>query len=403
MSPQARPIHGAQRARWKYRRDSVRLQGAPFRVIAATTPGATLLGLDLWNPHVGLALWAVLATAFLLGMVHGITPDEHSWPITFSYAVGGYSSRAGMRNALIFSLAFTLQRALASELAYLALARFLTLGSRGDYIVYVVVGLAMLWAARYIRGGRLPWHFDLHIHPGARSGSTRTSPTAASEQLDTRGADEHVRHVHGRGRHVHLHGHHLHAHAHGGVPLAPAPHWSEDPCTDCHEPDLADPRPWMPALHGFIAGWGFGAFAVIVYTVLAPSMPSAAWGWVPGALFGIGTTVVQVMVGGLVGWLVRRKGVSSAVTRRLGLVVAARTLGVGGAAFLMGGIFGIAFLNLASFSVSTGVHVHNLAHLGLPLVLVMVSVAGVGAGSLALEMHRIPNSRPSPAPERHPT
>jgi hypothetical protein len=39
-----------------------------------------------------------------------------STPITFSYAVGGYSSRAGMRNALIFSLAFTLQRALASEL-----------------------------------------------------------------------------------------------------------------------------------------------------------------------------------------------------------------------------------------------------------------------------------------------
>jgi len=68
-------------------------------------------------------------TAFLLGMVHGITPDEHTWPITLSYAVGGYSSRAGMRNALIFSLAFTLQRALASELAYLALARFLTLST----------------------------------------------------------------------------------------------------------------------------------------------------------------------------------------------------------------------------------------------------------------------------------
>jgi ABC-type nickel/cobalt efflux system permease component RcnA len=65
--------------------------------------GALILALDLWNPHVGLALWAVLVTAFLLGMVHGITPDEHTWPITFSYAVGGYSSRAGMRNALIFS------------------------------------------------------------------------------------------------------------------------------------------------------------------------------------------------------------------------------------------------------------------------------------------------------------
>lgn len=70
---------------------------------------------------------------------------------------------------------------------------------------------------------------------------------------------------------------------------------------------------------------------------------------------------------------------------------------------MTGGIFGIAFPDLASLSVSTGVYVQNLAHLGLPLVLVVVSVAGVGVGSLALEMHRIPNSRSSPAFERHPT
>jgi ABC-type nickel/cobalt efflux system permease component RcnA len=344
----------------------------------------SLVALDLWDPHAGLALWAVLATAFLLGMVHGITPDEHTWPITFSYAVGGYSSRAGMKNALIFSLAFTFQRALASELAYLALARFLTLGSRGDYIIYVVVGVAMLWAARYIRGGRLPWHFDLHLH-------LRSHPVSAAGSRAVSGP---VSSVPGEDRD----GAHLHAHVHGGVEVAPAPRWSEDPCTDCREPDLQDPRPWMPALHGFIAGWGFGAFAIIVYTVLAPSMPSAAWGWVPGALFGLGTTAVQVMVGGLVGWLVRRKGASPAVTRHLGLVVAARTLGVGGVAFVLGGLFGIAFPHVAALSISTGVHVHNLDHLGLPLVLVVVSVAGVGVGSLITELHRIPRSPPAPAP-----
>jgi ABC-type nickel/cobalt efflux system permease component RcnA len=353
--------------------------------------GASLLALDLWNPHVGLALWAVFVTAFLLGMVHGITPDEHTWPITFSYAVGGYSSRAGMRNALIFSLAFTLQRALASELAYLALARFLTLGSRGDYIIYVVVGVAMLWAARYIRGGRLPWHFDLHLHHRPRPGPVEASGMQAS-----------AAHVPDAPR-PDRDGTHLHAHAHGGVSLADPPHWSEDPCTDCHEPNLQDPRPWMPALHGFIAGWGFGAFALIVYTVLAPSMPSAAWGWVPGALFGLGTTAVQVMVGGLVGWLVRRKGASPTVTRHLGLVVAARTLGVGGIAFVLGGLFGIALPHVAALSVSTGVHVHNLDHLGLPLVLVVVSVAGVGVGSLVIELHRIPRHPPGPAPSPPPS
>jgi ABC-type nickel/cobalt efflux system permease component RcnA len=331
-----------------------------------------ILAVNLWDPHVGLALWSVLATSFLLGMIHGVTPDEHTWPITFSYAVGGYSSRAGMRNAFIFSLAFTLQRALASELAFLALGSFLTLGSRGDYVVYVVVGVAMFAAARYIHGGKLPWHFDFHLHEGkprVKSGGGTAVPAAS---------------------HDHEHAH-LHAHMHGGVEVSSAPHWTADSCPECHEPNLVDPRAWMPALHGFIAGWGFGAFALIVYTVLAPSMPSAWWGWVPGALFGLGTTVVQVMVGGLVGWLVRRKGASPQLSRRLGLVVAGRTLAAGGVAFVLGGLFGIAFPNLASFSVSTGVHVHNLAHLGLPLVLVVVSVAGVGVGSLATEIHRIPS------------
>lgn len=345
----------------------------------------SLLALDLWNPHVGLALWAVMATAFLLGMIHGVTPDEHTWPITFSYAVGGYSSRAGMRNALIFSLAFTFQRAIASELAFLALGQFLTLGSRGDYIVYVVVGVAMFWAARYIHGGRLPWHLDLHLHEGKPRVRSRGRP-ARTPVADPGEGGEHYDHDNS---HDQDHSH-IHAHVHGGVDVGTAPHWSSDGCPECREPDLVDPRPWMPALHGFIAGWGFGAFALIVYTVLAPSMPSALWGWVPGALFGLGTTSVQVMVGGLVGWLVRRKGAAPQVSRRLGLVVAARTLGVGGIVFVVGGLFGIAFPSLAAINVSTGVHVHNLAHLGLPLVLVVVSVAGVGIGSLVSELRRIP-------------
>ena len=56
----------------------------------------------------------------------------------------------------------------------------------------------------------------------------------------------------------------IHAHVQGGVGLGAAPHWAPDGRDDCGEPDLVDPRPSMPALHGFIAGWGFGAFALIV-------------------------------------------------------------------------------------------------------------------------------------------
>ncbi len=332
--------------------------------------------MNLWDPQIGMALWAVLGTALLLGMVHGITPDEHTWPITFSYAVGGYSSRAGMRSALLFSLTFMLQRAIASELAYLALARYLSLGSATDYIIYVVVGFAMVWAARYIRGGRLPWHLDLHLHLKRLAGGAAAARAASAHGHDHHGGGEHV------------HAGPLHVHAHGNVPVPEAGHWSPDNCPDCAEPDLRDPRPWMPAVHGFIAGWGIGAFATIIYTVLAPSMPSAALGWLPGAVFGLGTMVVQVLIGTTIGWLVRRAGAGPDAARRIGLVVAARTLGVGGAAFMLAGVFGLLFPGLAGAQITTGIKVHNLHALGLPILLVMVSVGLVGFVSLVVEVRR---------------
>lgn len=35
--------------------------------------------------------------------VHGILPDEHTWLITFSYAIGGASGKEGMKAGLYFS------------------------------------------------------------------------------------------------------------------------------------------------------------------------------------------------------------------------------------------------------------------------------------------------------------
>jgi hypothetical protein len=373
-----------------------------------------MLAIDLWNPHAGLAFWSVLVTAFLLGMVHGVTPDEHTWPITFSYAVGGYSSRAGTRNAIVFSLAFTAQRAIASELAYLALSRLIVLGSRANYAIYVVVGLAMGWAASYIRGHRLPWHLDLHLHPGGHLASWRRKrPTGSvsvgsitdalrpASAIGRNAADlEHASGASGERQPLAADPHTgLHLHVHGGGPLGEGG-WEADPCRDCRGPDLHDPRPWMPALHGFIAGWGVGAFATILYTVLAPSMPSGAIGWLPGALFGIGTTAVQMLVGAAVGFTVRRHGGNAETARRVGLLVAARTLGVGGAAFVVAGLFGLAFPRLANASVSTGIHVHNLDQLGLPIVLVVVSVGAVGFGSLVAELRRVARR---PLPTHHGT
>src|SRR5438477_11160759 len=186
---------------------------------------------NLWDPtHVSFTV--DLLTAFLLGIVHGVTPDEHTWPITFSYAVGGYSTWRGMRAGLLFSLAFTAQQGLASELAYLGLAHWFTFAPL-DNIVYVIVGIVMATAGVFVMGrGALP-----HLHlPGV---ARRAAPDPAPREL----------------------------------------------------------RAWMPAVHGFIAGWGLDAFALIIYTTLAPAMPSAATGWLPGICFGLGTLCVQAAAG----------------------------------------------------------------------------------------------------------
>src|SRR5262249_41758924 len=109
-----------------------------------------MIGINLWDPtHVSVGV--DLLTAFLLGLVHGITPDEHTWPLTFSYAIGGYSTWRGLRAGAIFSLAFAVQQALASELAHLGLAHWFTFDGL-DQIVFIVVGLLMLAAGLIATG-----------------------------------------------------------------------------------------------------------------------------------------------------------------------------------------------------------------------------------------------------------
>lgn len=265
-------------------------------------------GLNLWNPELaGLGIGMALVTAFFLGIVHGITPDEHTWPITFNYAIGSYSIRGGVRAGLLFSLTFTLQRAIASELAYFAMATFLK-GVQWNFAVYIVVGLVMLGSGLYIlRSGRIPHLFHSHA-------------------LD---------------------------------------HQSEPPTPG------ALPA-YMPLVHGFLAGWGTGAFAIIVYTVLAPAMHSPYFAFLPGLLFGLGTTVMQMLLGSLFGaWMARRRLDDKArvyVARKM----AGRTLTGGGAAFAVVGGLGLFEPSLVGASVATGIPVHNLAHLGIGLFLVVV-------------------------------
>jgi hypothetical protein len=100
-----------------------------------------------------------LVYSFFFGLLHGILPDEHTWPITFSYAIGGASGKEGLKAGFYFSAAFTLQRTLLSEAAYLALAPFL-LRPTINGIVYLVVGVAMSVAGAIV----LRQNRYVHIH-----------------------------------------------------------------------------------------------------------------------------------------------------------------------------------------------------------------------------------------------
>ncbi len=280
-----------------------------------------IAGINLWDPaHVTLTV--DLVTAFLLGLLHGITPDEHTWPITFSYAIGGYSTWRGLRTGLVFSLAFTAQQCLGSELAYLGLAHWFTSGAF-DNLVYLVVGVLMVGAGLFVIGGR-------------------------------------------------------------ALPHLPVPGLSR---LFQHHDEPRELSPWMPAVHGFIAGWGLDAFSAIIYTTLAPAMPSAAVGWLPGLAFGAGTLCIQAAAGAAFGLWAARRGLPPQAIRSIALTTAARTLLWGGCAFFLFGLFALVFPNAAELGVTTPLRVHNLDEIGLPFLLVLFTVAGIGISSFVGATH----------------
>lgn len=309
----------------------------------------SVLAINLWSPQGGLSVGVALLTAFLLGVVHGVTPDEHTWPITFSYAVGSFSARKGLRSALAFSLAFTLQRALLSELAYLGLLAVQD-SPVWNAAIYVVVGAVMALAAFYVL--RLRCSLHLHLWPPRIGG--------------------------------------------------------------CHRPQHADtaewagrtPTPAMATVHGFVAGWGMGAFALIMMTVLAPAMPSAALGWAPGAAFGVGTTVVLAGAGAVIGSLIRRQRLPRQLAERVAQESAGWTLLAGGILFLVAGAVGLAIPSVMTAGIATGIHVHNLDQLNVGTLLVILVVAVTVATIIRTvrRVRRLPDTadRPDRLPEQSP-
>jgi sulfite exporter TauE/SafE len=295
--------------------------------------------INLWNPQ-NVSLISAFIISYLLGIVHGITPDEHTWPITFSYSVGTFSSKGGAKTGLVFSSGFTAQRAILSELSYLALAGiFITAKAFG--ITYIVVGLAMALAGIYIarKGKYLHWHF-LEEKIGVLLGIHGKESKTQKEELEHKINPAYV--------------------AKDSVDTKPVP-------------------VKLALIHGFVAGFGFGAFALIIYTVLAPSMPSIYLGFLPGLLFGLGTMTMQIIFGTVFGtWLSKMKNLTQEGIAFVGKTISTYVLQYGGISFIVAGAAILAFPEILSYGIITPLKVHNLHDLGIGFFLVIIVVVVIG-------------------------
>lgn len=284
---------------------------------------------SILHPSSGLAAPAILLIAVILGMLHGLTPDEHTWPITFSYSVGSYSTRGGMKAGFMFSGGFTVQRTILAALGFAGLATVYEEYNLDGYI-YVLVGLGMLLAGYYLLRGT-----DVHI-PLDRFFGAKEHHTTAAER----------------------------------VPM--------------HETvDGLKPVPLKLAVaHGFIAGWGLGAYASIIVFILAPQMPNILYAGLVGTSFGIGTMMMQIMLGSVFANIMKVKKLSVGQIKYIGRSAAARTLYLGGLAFaIIGGLI-VAFPLLDSFAISTGNQIPNLDSIGVATALVLFTVGAIGFGSI---------------------
>ncbi|MDG6900830.1 MAG: hypothetical protein JRM80_02580 [Nitrososphaerota archaeon] len=284
---------------------------------------------SLLHPSQGLAVPAILGIAMLLGMLHGLTPDEHTWPITFSYSIGSYSSKGGMKAGLMFSSGFTIQRTILAGLGFAGLAAIYQAYNLDGY-VYMLVGVGMLLAGYYLLKGT-----DIHI-PLDRFLGAKDHHTSAAERVPMHESMESLK----------------------PVPLK------------------------LATAHGFIAGWGLGAYASVIVFILAPQMPNVFFAGLVGTSFGIGTMIMQIILGSVFANIMRIKNLTIAQIKYVGRSAAARTLYLGGLAFsIIGGLI-VAFPFLDTIAISTGSPIPNLDSIGVDTVLVLLTVGVIGLGSI---------------------
>lgn len=298
----------------------------------------------LLNPPTDLTVSVVLGIALILGMLHGVTPDEHTWPITFSYSIGSYSSKGGMKSGFMFSLGFMIQRAFLTTLGFLGLATiYKTYNLDGP--IYIIVGIAMFAAGAYLSKGRY-----VHIPFDSLLGG-KLHHTQSAERIQP------------------------------------------------HE-EISEVPLRMATLHGLIAGFGFGAYATIITFILAPHVPSIIYAPLVGLAFGFGTMLMQIVLGAAFANIMRVKRLTIDQIKFIGKSAAARTLYLGGIAFAIIGVLIAAFPILNKVALNTGSQIPNLDSIGVASGLVIAVVGVIGLGSLYSsyrELKKIPAETKNPS------
>jgi hypothetical protein len=234
-----------------------------------------------------------------------------------------------MKSGFVFSLGFMSQRAVLTTLGFAGLAAVYKIYNL-DGPVYIVVGVVMFIAGSYILKGKY-----LHL---------------PLDRLFGRGDEGH--------------------------------HTSNAQRLPLHETEVKPVPLKMAAVHGFIAGWGVGAYATIIAFILAPQMQSIFLAPLVGLFFGIGTMVMQIILGAVFANIMRVKKLTVDQIKYVGRSAAARTLYLGGLAFAVIGILIAAFPLLDNLAISTGNPIPNLDSIGIASVLVICVVGLIGFGNV---------------------